>query len=208
MGKMKSYILTCLCMTTLAVTLIYNPAVERSTRAASFPPQAVPANTRIWQILPGTQIVPGRSFSLYTFPPGQFVVYGRREYGINLNWAKPRRPPASRAPANFTLSRASGTSEPIKFGEPVALREQTGGFIYYKPREYGINLDFSRQPLYEWEVRGGTPGTPVIARNQGDSGSNISDVVISLYNRKINCYVAYGDREYGINLVWKGGPGC
>lgn len=208
MGKMKSYFLFCLCITILAVALIYNPAVERSARAASFPPQAVPAGTRIWQILPGAPLVPGQSFSLYTSPPGQFVVYGRREYGINLNWAKRKQQHDSGAPANFTFSRPSGTGEPIKFGEAVALRERTGGYIYYKSREYGINLEFSRRPVYEWEVQGGRTGTPVIARNEGDSPSNISDVVISLYNRKINCYVVYGERKYGINLVWKGGPRC
>ena len=205
MGKMKGYILFCLSITTLAVTLIYNPAVERSTRAASHPPQEVPAGTRIWQILPSAPLVPGRSFSLYTAPPAQFVIYGRREYGINLTW----RPHNSGAPANFTLSRPSGTSEPIKYGETVALKEQRGGYIHYKQREYGINLEFSpRQPVYEWEVRGGRPGTPVIEGKWGDSGSYISDVIISLYNRRINCYVVYGEREYGINLVWKGGSRC
>src|SRR5215207_5199627 len=112
MGKMKSNILFCLCITTLAVAFLYNPAVERSTRAAGFPPQAEPAGTRIWQILPSASLVPGQSFSLYTAPPGQFVVYGRREYGINLEWAKRKQQRDYGAPANFTLSRASGTDEP------------------------------------------------------------------------------------------------
>jgi hypothetical protein len=208
MGKMKNYILFCLYITTLAFALIYSPTVERSIRAASFPAQAEPVGMRIWQILPGKPLVPEQSFSLYTSPPGQFVVYGRREYGINLDWAKRKQQRDYGAPANFTLSRASGTSEPIKYGEAVALREQTGGYIYYKPRKYGINLEFSGQPVYEWEVRGGRTGTPVTGRNQGDSIDNISDVAISLYNRTINCYVVYGKREYGINLVWKGGSRC
>jgi hypothetical protein len=135
-------------------------------------------------------------------------VYGRREYGINLVWAKRKQQRDYGAPANFTLSRASGASDPIKYGEVVALREQTGGYIYYKQRKYGINLDFSSRPVYEWEVRGGASGTPVVGRNQGDAPGNISDVVISLYNRTVNCYVVYGKREYGINFVWKGGPKC
>ena len=200
MEKIKSYILFCLCISALAVPLVYDPTVELSSSAETVLPQLVPVDTRIWQILPSAPLVPGKSFSLYTSPPRQFVVYGRRDYGVNLNWAR-------QAPANFTLSRASGTSEPITFGETVALREQRGGYLYYKQREYGINLEFSRQPAYEWEVRGGTPGTPVREGKWGD-GSYISDVVISLYNRKINCYVVYGEREYGINLVWKGGSRC
>ena len=207
MGKMKSYILFCLCITTLTISLINTPMVERSARATSFPPQTEPAGTRIWQILPSAPLVPGQSFSLYTSPPGEFVVYGRRDYGINLVWAKRKEQRDYGAPANFTVSRASGTSESINYGEAIALREQRGGYIHYKKRDYGINLEFSGQPVYEWEVRGGRTGTPVVQRKEGDSPSNISDVVISLYNRRINCYVVYAERKYGINLVWKG-SGC
>jgi hypothetical protein len=79
---------------------------------------------------------------------------------------------------------------------------------HYKPRKYGINLEFSGQPVYEWEVRGGRKGTPVTGRNWGDSADGMSDVRINLYNRTINCNVIYGKREYGINLVWEGGPRC
>jgi hypothetical protein len=85
----------------------------------------------------------------------------------------------------------------------VALKEQTGGYLYYKPRKYGINLEFSGPPVYESEVRGGRKGTPVTGRNWGDSADGISDVRINLYNRTINCNVVYGKREYGINLVWE-----
>jgi hypothetical protein len=203
MGKMKSHTLFCLGVTTLAFALIYSPPLEQNTSAASFLPQLVPPNTRIWQVLPSQPLVAGKSFSLYTSPPAQFVIYGSREYGINLVWAK-SKPQVD----NFTLARASGAGGPINYGDVVALKEKTGEYIYYKSRKYGINLEFSRQPVYEWEVRGGRTGTPVVQGKWGDSANNISDVVIALYNRTINCYVGYGSREYGINLVWKGGPRC
>ena len=203
MEKMKSYTVFCLSIATLAFALIYSPAPEQYTSAASFLPQLVPPDTRIWQVLPGKPLVAKQSFSLYTSPPGQFVTYGSRDYGINLVWAK-SKPQID----NFTLSRASGAGGPINYGDVVALKEKTGGYIYYKSRKYGINLEFSAQPVYEWEVRGGRTGTPVVQGKWGDSPNYISDVQISLYNRTINCYVGYGSREYGINLVWKGGPRC
>jgi hypothetical protein len=204
MGKTKSYTLFCLSIATLAFALIYSsPRLEQNASAAIFLPQAEPAGTRIWQVLPSKPLLAKQSFSLYTSPPAQFVTYGRREYGINLVWIR-SKPQTD----NFTLSRASGAGGQINYGDVVALKEKTGGYIYYKSRKYGINLEFSAQPVYEWEVRGGRTGTPVVQGKWGDSPNNISDVMISLYNRTINCYVVYGTREYGINLVWKGGPRC
>jgi hypothetical protein len=203
MGKMKVYLIFCLCITVLALTLMQGRVLEQNTSAASFIPQNVPPDTLIWQVLPSRALVAGQSFSLYTAPPSEYVVYGRRDYGINLVWTK-NKPQLD----NFTFSRASGAAGPIMYGDVLALEESTGRFIYYKERKYGINLEFSRQPVYEWEVRGGNIGKPVVERNWGDSASNISDVMFSLYNRTVKCYVGYDSRKYGINLVWRGGPGC
>ncbi len=197
MRKMAS-ISMCLCLAVLGLALAYGPVVEQKTSAANFLPQN-PPNTLIWQVLPSKTLEPEKSFSLYTTPPTQYVVYGRRKYGINLVWTKSQ-------PNNFTLTRASGATGPITYGEVLALKEITGGYIYYKSRKYGINLEFSSTPVYEWEVRGGKNGKPVAPRNLGDSAAYISDVLISLYNRRNQCYVGYGEREYPINLVWRGGP--
>lgn len=202
MRKMRRYTVLCLCIATFALALMHGPAFKQDTTAASFLPQTVPADSLIWQVLPGRSLVAGQSFSLYTSPPARYVVYGRREDGINLDWAK------SKPLDNFTLSRASGAGGQINYGDVVALNEKTGGYIYYKNQKYGINLEFSSEPVYEWEVRGGTIGTPVAPRNWGDSSDNISDVKISLYNRRVKCYVGYGHRDNGINLVWRGGRGC
>src|ERR1044072_1294213 len=193
MAKLKSFTIFSLCIATLALTLSFGPGLEQDTSAANFLPQN-PPDSLIWQVLPSKTLEPTKSFSLYTAPPTQYVVYGHRKYGINLVWTKSE-------PNNFSLERASGGTGPITYGEVLALRESTGGYIYYKSTKYGINLDFSGTPVYEWEVRGGANGKPVVPRNLGDSSNFISDVLISLYNRTRNCYVGYGEREYGINLV-------
>jgi hypothetical protein len=164
-------------------------------------------SVNVWQVLPSEPLVPGRSFALFTAAPDQFVAYGRREYGINLKWIPRKQQHDFGAPANFAVSRSSGSDDPIRYGEAVALKEQTGGYIGYKTRRYGINLDFSNQPSFEWEVRGGRIGELVTYTKTGDSAFNISDVVIGLFNRKAGCFVVSGQREYGIDLVWKG-PGC
>lgn len=182
MGKMRIYVIFCLCITGLALPLMPESLLEQNTSAASFLQQNVPPDTRIWQVLPSRALVAGQSFSLYTSPPSEYVVYGHRDYGINLDWTR-NRPQSD----NFTFERASGEGGPIKYGDVLALKESRGGYIYYKKRDYGINLEFSSQPVYEWEVRGGNIGTPVVERNWGDSASNISDVMFSLYNRRVDC---------------------
>lgn len=204
MAKMKSFTIFGFCVATLVLTLSVGPVVQQGTRAAGTPKPTPATELRVWQVLPSEPLMDGKSFSLYTAEPGQYVVYGRREYGINLVWSRTRP-----AVGNFTLVLHYHTTKgQIHYAELAALKESTGGYIYYKKREYGINLEFSRTPVYEWTVHGGNAGTPVVPGKWGDSATAMSDVRIALYNHTANCYMIYGEREYGINLKWAGGYRC
>jgi hypothetical protein len=150
-----------------------------------------------WQTNPNAPIQPGVWFSLWNVSTQKYVSYGKRTWGINLVWqAKNERP------LNFTIARSSGSSEPLRYGELIALREKTGGYLAYKQRDYGINLGWSSQPAYEWEVQGGPTGNIVMPGRLGDYPGYISDTLFALYNRSSRSFLVYGERKYGINLTW------
>lgn len=129
----------------------------------------------------------GSPISFWNNHIDRYVQYGSREYGVNLVWAE-RGPSPVRA---VRLLRASGTLDPIVYGESLALYVEGGKFLKYAEREYGINLVWSDTPVFEWKLDGGTPGRPVNSKND-----------VGLVNTKIGQHVVYCEREYGINLRW------
>lgn len=136
---------------------------------------------------PGTrEISLGESYILKNVTAGKHVGYGSREYGINLIWDSPL--PIDAGNVRF---KTLGGVGPLRPGQAVAVFVTGGGYLYYKTRKYGINLEFSKTPIYEWQVQAGAPADPIQIRTR-----------VSLYNTKIREHVVYCKREYGINLRW------
>jgi hypothetical protein len=162
-----------------------------SSRSAAVAAGAVtPANWEIGgSVATGAQIYEGtQRYNLFNRSTGQVVVYGEREYGINLVWSP------SLSATNIRFERPAGASGAIKFDEPLAIYAQGGGYVVYQTRDYGINLGWKSSldtSAFQWRIRGGPAGTPVLARQH-----------IVLTNTRIDRDVVYGEREYGINLVW------
>jgi len=105
--------------------------------------------------------------------------YQSRFLGINLGWV------SRNGPGNWRFSRANAAdTQPLHVGEAVALRNATGGYVYYGQRTWGINLNWSSTPRYEWTVS-----------KQGG--------LFALHNETIGDFVVYGRRPIGVNLCWK-----
>lgn len=117
------------------------------------------------------------------------LVYGERRYGINLVWRD-----VSSSPFNVRIVKQSDPSGQISDGDRVAIGVDDGGYLRYQSREYGINLVWSSEPVYEWEVR----LTPL-----GDSAVGIvTEEQVGLYNGVEDDFLFYDPRQYGINLKW------
>ena len=138
----------------------------------------------------GQALESGDSVRLVNATNSQAVVYGEREYGINLEWGDPG------GANNVSLLAWPGTRGGfLRRGDRVALRVSGNSHLTYRVREYGINLSWSSEPAYEWEIRGSG------GQFDGDDLVRSGDR-IGLYNTRTDEYVVYGEREYGINLVW------
>jgi hypothetical protein len=159
-------------------------------RTASFPSLAY---RQEWVLSPATSrsdgyVGGGQLLTLRSVRNGfQAVVYQKREYGINLSWAG--RPPAR---IRLLPDPAQRDTALVRHRTRVAIEVTDGGYLKYREREYGINLDWSQTPAYEWEVRGDG-----IVRLPTRAG-----MAVGLFNTVANDYVVYCEREYGINLRW------
>lgn len=116
------------------------------------------------------------------------VEYQEREYGINLGWSVPNF-----CLLNIKLVRQYSANTPIQVAEPLAIFVYGGGYLHYQSRKYGINLVWSKVPVYEWSLAKGSVW-----------GTIYQDEVVSIYNSVERDYMVYCEREYGINLKWSG----
>jgi hypothetical protein len=136
----------------------------------------------------GQAVMSGQGVTLRHLKIDESIRYGDRENGIDLVWDE------AADLGNVSLHQQGTAAGPVTFGEPIALRiegEGLGGFVCYKKRSPGIELDWSTIAVYEWEIAGGAFGRPVPMGGR-----------IGLYNRTFGDYLVYGHRYKGINLRW------
>ncbi len=126
----------------------------------------------------------GELVSLYNLDEKDYMAYGDRTFGINLNWyTNPKY--------SFQLTNASGLHGYLKYGDVIALHEKKGGYIVYGDRTYGIALVWTSRPTLQWKICGKRPGTEL----------RIGDP-FALLNTRTNDTLVYCQRTFGINLRW------
>jgi hypothetical protein len=144
-----------------------------------------------WLIVPAsgsgrTTVIPesaAYNYNLVNMKVSEDLAYGERRWGINLVWDDPG------GPGNIRFQRPSGTNEPLKNDELVAINVRGGGFLKYESRSVGINLGWSSKPVYEWQIKGA-------------SGNVQMPQPVQLFNTKEQDFMIYGERPLGINLRW------
>ena len=127
----------------------------------------------------------GHGYGLRNTEVNRYVVYGQREWGINLVWR-------TAFWWGMWFQRQNQRGNPIHYGDTVALAFAHGGeYVRYHDRTWGINLVWSQTPVYEWRLTGGPTGSEVQYGN-----------VFSLFNQTANAHVVHCDRVWGISLSW------
>jgi len=125
----------------------------------------------------------------------QNLRYAERTFGPNLEWA------------NTSLWRVEAQGGPhLMKGEAVALKVWGGGWLKYGYETFGVDLQLSSTPVYEWYAIG--------QRNDpSDSswaGSDLEDGgTFALWNSSAQAYLIAGYQTWGVSLNWSnkvGGP--
>jgi hypothetical protein len=135
---------------------------------------------------------PERSYNLKNRAPRKFLQYEEQDFGINLGWTNDAEPATAKRVARWFFATSTGGDRPVRYGDKIALANGTGdSFLHYADRSWGINLDWSRTPVFEWQLLGGSAGQPV----------HRSDY-LAIYNLKTKNFWLYFDRNVGGDIGW------
>jgi len=133
-----------------------------------------------------------RSYNLKGRIPRKFLQYEEQQFGINLGWTDDASPATARRVARWFVTLQGNTDRAVRYGDVIALANGKGdSFVRYAVRTWGINLDWSHNPVFEWQLLGGRTGQPV-ARGQ----------YLAIYNRKVRRFFVYFDRNVGADIGW------
>jgi hypothetical protein len=135
---------------------------------------------------------PDRSYNLKNKVPRKFLQYEEQDWGINLGWTDDASAETGKRVARWFFTVRAGVGRPVKYGETIALANGTGrSFLRYSERPRGINLDWSQEPVFEWQLLGRPSGQPVKR-----------DEYLAIYNQKVGLIFCYFDRNAGGNIGW------
>ncbi len=132
----------------------------------------------------------------------KFLQYERQTFGINLGWTHDATAKTAVAVSRWFFTRPD-TTHPLRYGDTVAMGYGTSpSYIRYANRTFGINLDWSSAPRYEWKLLGGKTGTQVrsgdwlaiyntVTKNSETWGQQLGDVTMKFIHDHWREGVAY-----------------
>lgn len=139
--------------------------------------------------------------------PGKYMGSSQRDSfatgtvvaGINLHWwAGIAGNKGDYTDVRFEIAPPPGQmsslsqSSPILYRTPVAIKVGFRGYLKKKDTRFGIDMDFSATPVYEWMVINMAPVSEGITRNQK----------VALLNTSKRAFLVYESRRIGFELGW------
>ena len=118
-----------------------------------------------------------------------FLAYYHRNTGISLAFAH------NQTADNITFETEGKKNQSLKYEETFAIHVKGGGYLHYSEREFGINLSYSTNPIYQWKFRNMSLGP-----QQSKIVSSHDSLV--LFNTKNSGYLIYDKRDFGPQLNW------
>jgi hypothetical protein len=108
------------------------------------------------------------------------LIWSNETFGVNLAWTD--------KPSLWKIQATGGPN--AMYGEAVALRVWGGGWLEYGHETWGVDLELSSTPVYQWYVLGETPGNTV------DSAE------FALWNSAASDFLVEGHQTWGVDLNW------
>jgi hypothetical protein len=149
---------------------------------------AVPDAAQQWEMRGVAGVRNASPSALFNTKNGGRLGYDNRVFGVDLGWVSDG--------GDFEFRRDTGSANvrdhrpiPITETENVAIyNTKTRRYLkYYKRGESKAELEWSRTPVHEWQVR----------RQSGGSS-----VRFALFNDRVDRYLVHQVKNYGINLGW------
>jgi hypothetical protein len=113
--------------------------------------------------------------------------YGDQTWGVNLVWGS----------SSLWRVEAQGGPRLMK-GQAVALRVWGGGWLKYGTQTFGVDLQLSDTPVYEWYAI----GQQFDASENAWAGTGLTYGGFALWNSSAQAYLVRGYETWGIDLKW------
>lgn len=148
---------------------------------------AAPAAAQQWKVANTSSVSNGTAYQLSNTKGGGRLGYDNRTFGVDLGWNRGSKG------GHFTFLRDPGRpnvrdhrSGPLAADQHVAIyNTKTRRYLRYEKRgEWKAELEWSRTPVYEWELHD----------QEGPA--------FALFNDRVDRYLVHQFKNYGINLGW------
>ncbi|WP_181774952.1 hypothetical protein [Amycolatopsis pittospori] len=142
-----------------------------------------------------------RNYNLKGTEPRKFLQWEEQDFGINLGWTDDASPSTGVRVSRWFAARPGGATAQVKYGEPIALGYgKSPSFIRYENRTFGINLGWSKTPVFEWRLLGGVTGRPVecgdrLAIHNAKAGSADVPGVLIHFDRTVGGDIGWPDSQ-------------
>jgi hypothetical protein len=116
------------------------------------------------------------------------LLHSSQTFGVDLDWG------------NSSLWRVEAQGGPhLMKGQAVALRVWGGGWLKYGHQTWGVDLQLSDTPVYEWYAIGlqGDPSESTWAGHDLEDGGTFA-----LWNSSAQAYLVHGHQTWGVDLNW------
>jgi hypothetical protein len=116
------------------------------------------------------------------------LIAGHQTFGVSLTWGQ----------KSLWKIEAQGGPQLMK-GQAVALKVWEGGWLKHGEQSFGVDLQLSSTPVYEWYaigVKGDSTETAHVSAPITDGGT------FALWNSSAQAYLVHGYQTWGISLNW------
>ncbi len=141
-------------------------------------PQSVPSAVKQWF---GLSNINDGTGDLFNSPRNRSLYHSNQTFGVDLDYTD--------HPALWKIEAQGGPH--VMYGQAVALRVWGGGWLKYGNETWGVDLQLSSTPAYQWYVVGAPAGNPI---DQGE---------FALWNSANNAYLIASHQTWGVSLDWK-----
>lgn len=141
------------------------------------------------------------NYNLKGSPPRKYLQWEKQTFGINLGWTDDAEPATGRRASRWFFARQGNSTGPVRYGERIALGY--GGspsFVQDEERSVGINLGWSKAPVFEWTLLGGADGSAVdcgdrLAIHNTRAGSPRTPGVLIHFDRTVGGDIGWPDSQ-------------